>query len=197
MFEQMGINEFNKQDIVNYVNSSQIISLYASLFLTIFIYAFTMYLLSTISNALVLSLFGYLTSWLARLKIRWVAILNMSIYALTLPILLNAIYIGVNIFTQFNIEYFQVMYLAVAAIYLIAAIFILKDDFIKKQQELLKIIEVQAKIKQEKDEKEEKKEDPKEENKKDEKKEDGKDKENKKENKREKDNNDLGEPEAT
>ena len=118
----------------------------------------------------------------------------MSIYALTLPILLNALYIGVNIFTQFNIEYFQVMYLAVAAIYLIAAIFILKDNFIKKQQELLKIIEVQAKIKQEKDEQEEKKEEPKEDNKKDEKKEDGENKENKRENK--KDDN-LGEPEAT
>lgn len=194
----MEINEFTKQDIINYVNSSQIISLYASLFLTIFIYAFTMYLITTASNALVLSLFGYLTSALARLKIRWVAILNMSIYALTLSILLNTVYIGVNIFVDFNIEYFQVMYLAVAAIYLIAAIFILKDDFIKKQQELLKVLQEQAKIKQKKNEqeekKDEKKEEPKEENKKEEKKENGEGNENKK---RKKENKDLGEPEAT
>ena len=206
MFDQMGINEFTKQNVIDYANSSEIMSsLYLSLFITVFIYAFTTYLLTTVSNALVLCLFGYLTSWLAKLKIRWVAILNMSIYALTLSVLLNAIYIGINIFIDFNIEYFQVMYLAVAAIYLIASIFILKDDFIKKQQELIKVLEEQAKIKQEKNEQEqekekeknkdeEKKEEPKEENKKDEKKENGKDNEKKKNNHGKRD---LGEPEAT
>ena len=38
-------------------------------------------------------------------------------------------------------QYFQVMYIAVAAIYLVAAIFILKVDFTKKQVELMKIAE--------------------------------------------------------
>ena len=36
---QMEINEFTKQDVINYVNSSQVFSLYISIFITIFIYS--------------------------------------------------------------------------------------------------------------------------------------------------------------
>ena len=38
-FEQMGITEFNKQDVIDYTNGSGMIKLYASLFLTIFVYS--------------------------------------------------------------------------------------------------------------------------------------------------------------
>lgn len=151
---QVGLTEFNKQDVINYANSSQIINLYASVFLTIFIYAFIMYLLTTLSNAVLLSAFGYLTTWLARIKMRYVAMFNMSIYALTLSTVLNILYIAVNIFIRFNMEYFQVMYVAVSAIYLVAAIFLLKTEFIKKQAELMKIAEAQEIVRKELEQKE-------------------------------------------
>lgn len=165
MFEQMGITQFTKQDVINYANSSQMISLYVSIFLTIFIYSFIMYLLTTLSNAIMLSVLGYLTTWIAKIKMRYVAIFNMSVYALTLSTILNMIYIAINIFIEFNMEYFQVMYVTVAAIYLIAAIFILKTEFMKKQMELMKIAEAQEIVKKELDKKEEKEEEEKKENK--------------------------------
>ena len=59
------------------------------------------------------------------------------------------LYVAVNIFVTFNMEYFQVMYVAVAAIYLVAAILILKADFMKKQLELMKIAEAEAIVKKE------------------------------------------------
>ena len=151
----MGINNFDKQSVINYANSSQIISLYIGIFITVFIYSFIMYLLTTLSNAIFLSVFGYLSTWVARIKMRYVAIFNMSIYALTLSVFLNILYIAVNIFIDFKMEYFQVMYVSVAAIYLIAAIFILKSEFIKQQEELMKIIEAQEIVKKEMEEKEE------------------------------------------
>lgn len=154
--EQLGINEFTKQDVVNYANSSQIVTLYVSVFLTVFVYAFIMYLIATISNAVLLSLFGYITTLLARIKIRYVAIFNMSVYALTLSIILNMLYVAINIFITFNMEYFQVMYVAVAAIYLVAAILILKTEFIKQQFELTKIAEAQEIVKKEIEEQEQK-----------------------------------------
>ena len=154
--EQLGINEFKKQDVVNYVNSSQIVTLYVSVFLTVFVYAFIMYLLTTISNAVLLSFFGYITTLLARIKIRYAAIFNMSVYALTLSIILNMLYVAINIFITFNMEYFQVMYVAVAAIYLVAAILILKTEFIKQQFELAKIAEAQEIVKKEIEEQEQK-----------------------------------------
>ena len=151
-FEQWGIKEFNKQDVINYVKSSGMIKIYASLFLTIFVYSFIMYFLTTISNVVLLSIFGYITTLLARIRMRYVAIFNMSVYAITLSVILNMLYIGVNIFVTFSMEYFQVMYIAVAAIYLVAAIMILKSDFIKKQAELMKIAETEEIIKKEMEE---------------------------------------------
>ena len=155
VFSQMGITEFTKQTVIDYANSSQIITLYVSIFMTMFIYSFIMYLLTTISNAVFLSVFGYLATWIARIRMRFLAIFNMSVYALTLSTILNMIYIAVNIFINFNMEYFQVMYISVAAIYLVAAIFILKAEFMKKQAELMKIAEAQAIIRKEMEEKEE------------------------------------------
>ena len=129
------ITEFNKQDVIDFAKSSQIISLYVSIFLAIFMYVFIMQFIATAWNAVILSIFGLFTAWVAKIKMRYVAIFNMSVYALTLSIILNILYIAINIFVPFEIEYFQVMYVTVAAIYLIAAIFILKSEFVKKQLE--------------------------------------------------------------
>lgn len=154
LLQQMGITEFTKQNVIDYANSSQVIAFYISIFITIFIYSFIMYLLTTLSNAVFLSIFGYLTTWIARIKMRFLAVFNMSIYALTLSIFLNMLYIAVNIVIDFNMEYFQVMYVAVAAIYLVAAIFILKTEFVKQQMELMKILETQEMVRKEMEEKE-------------------------------------------
>lgn len=153
---KMEMNEFTKQAVIDYANSSQVITLYVSVFITIYIYCFVMYLLMTLSNAVFLSIFGYLTTWIARIKMRFLAVFNMSIYALTLSVLLNILYIAVNIFIDFKMEYFQVMYVSVAAIYLVAAIFLLKTEFVKKQIELMKIAEAQEIVRKEMQEQEEK-----------------------------------------
>lgn len=174
-FEPIEMKEFNKQTIVDYATGSKIISVYLGMFLMLFIYTFVMYTLSILENTLLLSLFGYITTKLARIRMRYVAIFNMSAYALTLSILLNMIYIAINIFVPFTITYFQVMYVAVAVIYLVAAILILKSDIISKQMELTKIVEAEKEVKEkmqeeeneqkrEKEKKERKKKDKEEEN---------------------------------
>lgn len=193
-FEPMEIAEFSKQDVINYANSSQIVNLYISIFLTIFIYAFIMYILTTLSNAIMLSFFGYITTLLSRIKMRYVAIFNMSAYALTLSTILNILYIALNIFITFDMKYFQVMYVSVAAIYLVAAILILKTEVIKQQIELMKIAEAEEIVKKEMEEQEqqEKEEKEKEERRKKDKQEEKKEK--KKTNKKD----DLGsEPEGS
>lgn len=146
------ISQFTKQDVINYANSSGIIgNLYVNVFVAIFIYSFVMYLLTTLTNAILLSVLGLLTTLFAKIRMRYIAIFNMSIYALTLSTILNIAYIAVNIFVPFEMQYFQLMYVAVAAIYLIAAIFLLKADFVKKQSELMKLVEKQQLVEQEKE----------------------------------------------
>lgn len=167
VFEEKGITEFNKQDLVEFLTGTGMISLYLNLFLVLFIYAFVIYFVNSIFNITVISIFGYLATILLRLKIRYVAVFNMAVYSITLPTILDMIYIGVNAFFNYNINYFNLMYVLVTSIYLMAAIFILKSEFNKKQGEVQKIVEVEKTVKEEMEEKqkEEDKEEEKKENK--------------------------------
>ena len=194
IFSGMNITELNKQDIINYANSKQVMTLYISVFITLFMYSFIMYFITTIWYVAIISILGLLVTVILKMRMRYVAIFNMSVYAVTLSVILNIIYLIVNIFTNFVIQYFQVMYIAVATIYLISAILIMKSELIKKQAELMKIIEAQKIVRKETeiDNNEEKSPDEK-------KKEEEKDKEKKeeKEKKKKSQKGNLDEPEGT
>lgn len=179
LFEELGITEFNKEKLVQYLTSSQVMPLYLNLFLILFIYAFILQFMNTLSYIIVISIVGYLATIILRLKIRYVAIFNMAIYSITLSTLLNILYIGINAFYDYIITYFDVMYILVASIYMISAIFILKSEFNRKQGEVQKIIEVEKQIKEEikQNQREEKQKDNKEANKDTSKKEQQEDKE--------------------
>lgn len=157
MLEPVGINEFNKQTILSYTTGTNLLSVYISLFIVLFVYAFIMYAISILADTLLLSFFGYITTKLARIKMRYVAIYNMSVYALTLSIILNMIYIAINAFVPITITYFQVMYVAVAAIYLVAAILIFKADVAEKLTNLMRILETQEEEEKRESEKEKEK----------------------------------------
>ncbi len=147
--ESMNLTQFNKQDVVNYVKDGQINTLYFSIFITLFIYNFSMYFINTLWYAVIIGIVGYFTMWVLKMRMRYVAVFNMAVYALTLSTILNILYLIINILFNFTIEYFSIMYVTVATIYLLAAIFILKSDLIKKQAEVMKIVEAQQIVKKE------------------------------------------------
>lgn len=167
LFEEVGITDFNKEDLVKYLTSSSMMPLYLNLFIVLFIYAFTIHFINTLFYILTISIVGYLATMILRLKIRYVAIFNMAVYAITLPTILDIIYIGINTFYSYIIGYFEVMYIMIASIYMMAAIFILKSEFNKKQGEVQKIVEVEKEVKEEikEEQKEENEKENKEENK--------------------------------
>ena len=99
----------------------------------------------------------------------------MGVHALTLPIILNILYIILNAFTGYTIKYFQIMYTAISYIYMVAAILIIKSDYIKRQMELDKLKSEQEKVRAELDR--QKEEDRKEEEKRKEEKKEQKEKE--------------------
>ena len=188
--ESINLTTFNKQDVVNYVTGGQINSLYFSIFVTLFIYSFSMYFINTLWYAIIIGLVGYFTMFMLKMRMRYVAVFNMAIYALTLSTILNILYVLINMLFNFNIEYFSIMYVTVATIYLLAAIFILKTDLIKKQAEVMKIVEAQQIVKKELEEKEKEEQEKKKEE------ENEKQTEKKKEEKH-KGNLDKGEPEES
>lgn len=177
ILDNFEIKEFNKSTIVNYLNKQfSGPKIYISFIIVISIGLFISFFLKTLLDVVVLSLFGMITTLFAKIQIRYRAIFNMSVYAITLSTVLQLIYIIINTFTNFNIKYFDLMYTAISFICLAASIFMIKSDVIRQQIELMKVIEQN---KQEMEEQKEEKEEEKEE--KEEKKETGDDKEKKEE----------------
>lgn len=194
LFGQMGITEFNKQQLIDYLTGSTMFKYYANLFLTLFIYAFAVYLINTLFYIIIISMVGFLATMILKLKIRFVAVFNMAVYSITLPTILNIIYIIVNTFYKYAISYFDVMYVMISTIYILAAIFMLKSEFNKKQGEVQKIVEVEKEVKEEQKQEEE---NNKEDTKKSEKKETKKKKEKSKDKETTEEKNEPGEPEGS
>jgi len=170
ILDGFGIKEFNKQSLINLLNKEiNSPKIYLAYGVIAVIYTFIGYFLSTLLDILVLSFFGWLTTIIAKIQMRYRAIFNMSVYAITISTVLRLIYVYINLFTDFNIKYFDLMYTAISFICLAAAIFMIKSDVIRQQIELIKIIEKQKKEEQEEIEKkeEEKKEEKEEEEQKD------------------------------
>ena len=149
-----GINEFNKEDVLKFIDNANTINLYISFFIASTIYMFILYFISTLVDSIMLAILGYIVARIFGIKIRFKATFNMGIYALTLPIILNLIYIIVNAFTGFEVKYFNWMYTSISYIYMIVAILMIKADFINKQAEVMKIMEEQEKVRKELEEKE-------------------------------------------
>ena len=174
-----GITEFTKQDVINYIDNLNIISVYGSVYFVIFVYFFIIYTITIFMDVLLLTVLAYIVSRLSAIRLKIAPSFGIAVHGITLSVILNLIYIIVNLFTGFEIKYFQLMYSTISYIYVIVAILMIKTDFIQRQVELIKLAQEQEKVREEmKKKEEEEKEKQKEENKKPE--------EDKKENKEEK-----------
>ena len=183
LLQEYNITEFTKQDVINYVEGMNVVSIYGSIYFIIFIYLFIIYFITIFMDVLLLSLLAYIISRISRIRLKYAPSFSVAIHSITLPVILNLIYIIVNLLTGFTIKYFQLMYSTISYIYVIVAILMIKTDFINRQMELMKLAKEQEKVKEELRQKEEelKREKEKQENKKPE-------KENKEEDKQEKTN---------
>ena len=164
-YTQEDIKEFDKQGLVEYMTSSRMNSYYIRYVVAILINLLLVNVLVALLDTLQLAILGWITTLVARIRMKFVAIYNMSIYALTLSMILNIVYIIINYFVDFTIDYFQIAYIAIAYIYLAASIFILKDDFMKRQEEVEKLkqeqIKVREEIRKQEEDKKKKQEEPK------------------------------------
>ena len=53
---------------------------------------------------------------------------NIAVHAITLPVLLGAIYYVLNTFTGFYMKYFSIMYTSIATIYMMTSILLITSD---------------------------------------------------------------------
>lgn len=143
------LSDFTKQEVLQYFSGTNLILIYLGIFIILFIYLFLMYVISIWMDIIILGVFGFITALMMRLHLRFSAMCKIAIHSLTLPILLNAVAVLLETFTNFKIQYMEVMYMGIAYIYMVTAILMIKSDILKNQKELMKIIEEQEKVKQE------------------------------------------------
>ena len=139
----------SKQDVIAEINNlgiTRIVLSYAALIFVALVFANLMFVLS---DVFVLTLLGLISAKICGVNFKVDPMMTLSIYALTLPLLIDAILDIVLLTTGFSVPYFEAIRMLIAYIYVIAAIFMIKYDLIKQREELQKIIEVQKQVKEE------------------------------------------------
>ena len=96
-----------------------------------------------------MSLFALIVAKVCRISMNLKHCFNISIYALTLSIILSMLYNVAYIMLGFYTEYFRLVYLLISYVYVVAVILMIKSDLIKQQIELTKIVEVQKQVHEE------------------------------------------------
>lgn len=176
---------FGKNDIEKFITQENLTKAYALIGITVFIANLIVYILVFLIEILILSVIGHLIKIIAKVELKYSQVFKIAIYAKTLPFILLTIYSSVVAITNFTIKYFDLAYDAIAYIYIITSILMMKSDVLKNKQEIITPIK---KKEEEKPKNKEKKEDKEEEKKEEEK--------QKKEKKQEKGEN-PGEPETS
>lgn len=147
------INITTKQELIKSIQNMGIATLVNVYFISNFIGIFINNVITSLGYLFVVALFGYVASRFCGVRFKMTPMISLSIYALTLSIILSCIYLVIYMLTGFVIKYFDVMYLLIAYVYIIAAILMIKYDLIKQNEELQKIIEVQKQVRDELEEK--------------------------------------------
>ena len=148
----LGIN--NKSDLQNILNTSNINAIIGTYFIADFIGTYIGNLISIFLDVCVIAVFGWIAARFCGVNFRILLMAQLAIYSLSLSIILNCLYNVAYILFNFYIEQFNVIYLLISYVYIIAAIFMIKYDIIKQNEELQKVIEEQMKLRKQKEEEE-------------------------------------------
>lgn len=146
---QFELSFVDKQGFIDSIQNIGVGTLINVYFVANLIGIFINNVITSFGYLFVVAIFGYIASRFCGVRFKMTPMISLSIYALTLSTILSCIYLVIYILTGFVIKYFDVMYLLVAYVYIIAAILMIKYDLIKQSEELQKIIEVQKQVKEE------------------------------------------------
>ena len=154
-YEKEDVYDFgisNKNDLIenmNEIGKGEIIILY---FIAGFILLFITNTIIILSDVCLVAVFGWIASRLCGIAFKIAPMIILAIYSLTLSIVLKTIYTCELTLAGYVVQYFDIIYLLIAYVYMIAALFMIKYDIMKETQEIQQIIEIHKKIHQQLDE---------------------------------------------
>lgn len=143
------IEDISKQTIVELLHAKELITFYIIMLLVMLVLDFIAYSIIILLDVVTLSILGLIINLFIGTKFKYKDIVKLSIYAMTLPILLYMLYIVANIIFGTTIKVFELAYNTISYIYLITVMLMIKSEVIKNTQELQKVIEEQKKVKEE------------------------------------------------
>lgn len=146
---QYGINTLDKAKLVEEVENVGMMGIAITIFIAVLISMYIIELVSTFIDWLMITIFSLIVARVCRIHMRWKHGFNISIYALTLPIILSMLYNIANYLTGFYTQYFRVVYLLISYVYVVAVILMIKSDLLKQEVEVGRIIETQKEIHEE------------------------------------------------
>lgn len=148
-YENAQINDISKQSIIDKYESKDKKILYSTVSIIMFVTSFVVYTIIFLIDIITLTIMGLIINIIIRTTFKFKQIFKISVYAMTLPIILYLVYIVANILWGTTIKYFEIGYNAISYIYLITVLLMMKSDIIKNTQELQKVLDEQKKVREE------------------------------------------------
>lgn len=143
------IQNLSNQTVIGFFETKEWKTLFLNICLIMLLLNFVVYSLIILLDVITLSILGLIINTLIKTTFKYKDLVKISIYAMTLPILLYLVYITANTLFGTTIKLFQLAYSAISYIYLITVMLMLKADIIKNMQELQTVLEEQKKVKEE------------------------------------------------
>lgn len=148
-YENAEMNNFSKQSIIDKYESKDKKVLYSTVSMIMFFSSFGVYTIVFLIDIITLTIMGLIINIIIRTTFKFKQIFKISVYAMTLSIILYLAYIVANMIWGTTIKYFEIGYNAISYIYLITVLLMMKSDIIKNTQELQKVLDEQKKVREE------------------------------------------------
>lgn len=140
-----------KADLESRINKDSIPTLITMVFVALVITSYITSIITMISIVFIITILGTITSSICSLAFDIRHLIALSIYSISLSVVLTTVYSCAVKIKYFEIPYFDTVCFLISCIYIIAAMFMIKTDVIKQKQELAKIIEEQERVRKEKE----------------------------------------------
>lgn len=123
-------SDLNKDDVINIYNKKK-----TQIGIILFVYtwaeAFMIYFLSSMIDALALTILGMITTKIVGIPLKFRAMFSMTVSAMTLSLILNMIYLCIKTFTGFTIPQFQILYTFISYVYIVTALLFMRSNILK------------------------------------------------------------------
>lgn len=156
IFSQLGLSENinNKQELIDKYNENGSMPFIITYFIVCLLQMYIINLITIFMDVIVLAIFGIIAAAICGMKVKFAQMFNIAVHAITLPVIITGTYTIILELTGFVIKYYNIMYLLISYVYIVAAILMIKSDLIKQKEELIKIEKVQEEVRKELEEKE-------------------------------------------